>query len=57
MENYKSIKEISEIFNLPRSSIYFLIKKFNIKSKRKGLRKKVYDFNQLQSIIKQYYEK
>jgi DNA-binding transcriptional MerR regulator len=57
MEDYKSIKEISKIFNLPRSSIYFLIKKFNIKSKKRGLRRKLYDFNQFKSIFKQYYEK
>jgi DNA-binding transcriptional MerR regulator len=57
MEDYKSIKEISEIFNLPRSSIYFLIKKFNIKSKKRGLRRKLYDFNQFQSVFKKYYEK
>jgi DNA-binding transcriptional MerR regulator len=57
MEDYKSIKEMSKIFNLPRSSIYYLIRKFNIKSKKRGLRRKLYDFNQFQSVFNKFYEK
>jgi len=56
MEDYKKVKEIAEIVELPKTTIYYLIHKWNIKSKRKGLRKKVYDFNQLQLLLKQYYE-
>jgi hypothetical protein len=57
MEDYKTIKEISAIVNLPKSSVYYLIHKWNIKAKKRGLRKKIYDFNQFQSLFKQYYEK
>jgi len=56
MEEYKTVKEISAIVSLPKSSVYYLIRKWNIKSKKQGLRRKLYDFNQFQSLLKQYYE-
>jgi DNA-binding transcriptional MerR regulator len=56
MEDYKTAKEISAIFNLPKSTIYYLVRKWNIKAKKRGLKRRLYDFNQLQSLIKQYYE-
>jgi DNA-binding transcriptional MerR regulator len=57
MEDYKTVKEISAIVNLPKSTIYYLIRKWNIKSKKRGLRKKLYDFYQFQSLFNQHYEK
>jgi hypothetical protein len=57
MEDYKTVKEISEITSLPKSTIYYLISKWNIKSKKKGLIKKLYDFNEFRSLFNQYYEK
>jgi hypothetical protein len=57
MEDYKTAKEISAIINLPKSTIYYLIRKWNIKSKKQGLRRKLYDFNQFQSLFNQHYEK
>jgi hypothetical protein len=57
MEDYKTVREISAIVNLPKSSVYYLIRRWSIKSKRQGLRKKIYDFNQFQSLFRQYYEK
>jgi DNA-binding transcriptional MerR regulator len=56
MEDYKTVREISEIIDLPKSTVYYLIKKWNIKSKKKGLKRRLYDFNQLQSLLNQYYE-
>jgi len=55
MEEYKSVKEIMKNLNLPRSSIYYLIRKFNVKKKKVGLRKKLYDLNQLKEILKRHY--
>jgi hypothetical protein len=55
MEEYKRITEIQKNLNLPRSSIYYLIRKFKVRSKKIGLRKRLYDFNQLKEIIKKYY--
>jgi hypothetical protein len=57
MEDYKTAKEISEIISLPKSTIYYLIRKWDIKSKKRGLRKKLYDLNQFQSLFNQHYEK
>jgi hypothetical protein len=57
MEDYKTVKEISEIISLPKSTIYYLIRKWNIKSKKIGLIKKLYDFNEFRSLFNQYYEK
>jgi hypothetical protein len=56
MEDYKTAKEISEIISLPKSTIYYLIRKWNIKSKKRGLIKKLYDFNEFRSLFNQYYE-
>jgi transposase len=55
MEDYKSINEIKKILNISKSSIYYLIRKFKVKKKKVGLRKKLYDINQLKEIIKKYY--
>jgi predicted transcriptional regulator len=55
MEDYKSVNEIKKILNIPKSSIYYLIRKFKVKKKKVGLRKKLYDINQLKEIIKKYY--
>jgi hypothetical protein len=56
MENYKTAKEISEIIRLPRSTVYYLIRRWSIKSKRHGLRRRLYDFNQFKSLFSKYYE-
>jgi predicted transcriptional regulator len=55
MEEYKSVKEIMKTLNLPRSSIYYLIRKFNIKKKKVGLKKKLYDISQIKEIIGKHY--
>jgi transposase len=57
MENFKRAREIAEIVKLPRSTIYYLIRKWNIRSKKKGLKRKLYDFEQFMSMLNQYYEK
>jgi DNA-binding transcriptional MerR regulator len=57
MEDYKTIKEISAIANLPKSSVYYLVRKWNIRTKKRGLRRRLYDFNQFQSLFNQHYEK
>jgi excisionase family DNA binding protein len=56
MEDYKTVNEISKIIGLPRSTIYYLIHKWNIRAKKQGLRKKIYDFSQFKSLFKQHYE-
>jgi hypothetical protein len=56
MENYKTVGEIQKILNLPRQSIYYLIRKFKVPFQKAGLRKKKYDFNKLKEILKKYYK-
>jgi len=55
MGEYKSVSEIVKILNLPRQSIYYLIRKFGVNRKRVGLRKNLYNINQLKEIIRKHY--
>ena len=56
MDNYKTVSEMQKILNLPKQSIYYLIRKYRIPSLKIGLRRKKYDFNKLKEILKEYYK-
>jgi hypothetical protein len=56
MENYKTVNEIQKILNLPKQSIYYLLRKYQIPFQKIGLRRKKYDFNKLKEILQKYYK-
>ena len=56
MENYKTVSEMQKILNLPKQSIYYLVRKFQIPFQKIGLRRKKYDFKKLKEILKKYYK-
>jgi transcriptional antiterminator len=55
--NFLTLKEIQKKTKLPYRTVYYLLKKFNIKTIQYGVRNKKYDVNQFLSELKKNYPK
>jgi len=55
--NFLTLKEIQGKTKLPYRTVYYLLKKFGIKTIQYGVRNKKYDFNQFLSELKKNYPK